>query len=287
MTVPAHDSRSFRVAVTIDAARLPVWTLNGGSQGGNGPLLQDLEFDGYIGIADDFDNIHIAWHVLPHKAAAVVPAPGPVSLVNGTGSLELANSGAVGGRVDVFSLTGTSKKIPRAELPEPGDNFAVVDLKAVGVRGVIAGGQPAVQFGITTNGARSHPNYPAEFDVFIDSDRDGTEDYAIFNLENGGFGVSGQNVVAVVNLRTNAAHRAVLRGCRRRFRESHRDGAPLGSRAHAGVAVRFLRGRFRQLLHGHRHRCHRGDDVYARAAALRCVGSARRRRARWRHEHVD
>ena len=76
VTVPAHDTRSFRVAVTIDAAKLPVWTLNGGSQGGNGSLLQDVEFDGYIGIADDFDNIHMAWHVLPHKAAAVVPAVG-------------------------------------------------------------------------------------------------------------------------------------------------------------------------------------------------------------------
>ena len=205
VTVPAHDSRSFRVTVTIDAARLPAWTLNGGTQGGSGSLLQDVEFDGYIGIADDFDNVHVAWHVLPHKAAAVVPTPGPVSLVNGTGSLELTNSGVVGGRVDVFSLTGTSRKIPRDELPEPGDNFAVIDLKAVGVRGVIAGGQPAVQFGITTNGARSHPNYPAEFDVFIDTDRDGTDDYAVFNLENGGFAVTGQNVVAVANLRTNAA----------------------------------------------------------------------------------
>ena len=44
---------------------------------------------------------------------------------------------------------------------------------------------------------RSHPNYPAEFDVFIDADRDGRDDYAVFNLENGGFGVTGQNVVAV------------------------------------------------------------------------------------------
>jgi subtilisin family serine protease len=204
VTVPPHGSRSFRVAVTVDPTRLPVWNLNGGSQGGNGSLLQGVEFDGYIGIADDFDDIHVAWHVLPHKAAAVVPDRGKVTLVDGTGSLELANNGAVDGRVDVFSLTGISKRIPPTDLPEPGDNFAVVDLKAVGVRAVSAGGQPAVQFGITTNGARSHPNYPAEFDVFIDADRNGTFDFVVFNLENGGFGVTGQNVVAVVNLATNA-----------------------------------------------------------------------------------
>ena len=203
VTVPAHETRSFRVAVTIDAVKLPVWNLNGGSQGGNGSLLQGVEFDGYIRIADDFDTINLAWHVLPHKAAAVVSDRDRVDLVNGTGTLTLVNTGAVDGRVDVFSLTGTSNKVPRADLPEPGDNFAVVDLRAVGVRGVIAGGMPAVQFGITTNGARSHPNYPAEFDILIDVNRDGRDDYAVFNLENGGFGVTGQNIVAVANLTTN------------------------------------------------------------------------------------
>jgi hypothetical protein len=50
---------------------------------------------------------------------------------------------------------------------------------------------------------RAHPNYPAEFDVYIDSNNDGTFDYVVFNLENGGFGVTGQNVVEVFNLGTN------------------------------------------------------------------------------------
>src|SRR5262249_12510789 len=100
-------------------------------------------------------------------------------------------------------LTGTSPKISASVLPKPGDNFAVVDLKAVGVRNVTASGQPAIQFAINTWGERSHPNYPAEFDVYIDVDRDGTDDYVLFNLENGGFGASGQNVVEVYNLRNN------------------------------------------------------------------------------------
>src|SRR5262249_48362982 len=42
----------------------------------------------------------------------------------------------------------------------------------------------------------SHPNYPAEFDILIDSNRDGKPDYVIFNTENGGFAATGQNVVA-------------------------------------------------------------------------------------------
>jgi hypothetical protein len=205
VTVPARDSKSFRVAISIDATKLPVWTLNGGNQGGNGSLLQSVEFDGYIGIADDFDNIHLAWHTLPHKAANVVPSLDKVKLVNGMGNLVLTNTGAVAGRVEVFSLTGTSKKVPKGQLPEAGDNFAVVDLKAVGVRVANLTSNPVIQFGIATNGARSHPNYPAEFDVFVDTNHDGTFDYAVFNLENGGFAATGQNVVGVANLKMNTA----------------------------------------------------------------------------------
>lgn len=205
VTVPARDAKSFRVGISIDATRLPVWTLNGGTQGGNGALLQGVEFDGYISIADDFDNIHLAWHTLPHKAAYVVPNFDKVKLVNGSGDLVLANTGAVSGRVEVFSLTGTSTKVPKAQLPQPGDNFAVVDLKAVGVRVANLTSAPVIQFGIATNGARSHPNYPAEFDIFVDTDRDGAPDYVVFNLESGGFAATGQNVVAVLNVKTNTA----------------------------------------------------------------------------------
>jgi hypothetical protein len=90
-------------------------------------------------------------------------------------------------------MTGTSKRIAKRNLPQPGDNFAIIDLKAVGVRQ--AGS--AIQFGITTWGERAHPNYPAEFDVYIDTNRDGTFDYIVYNGELSGFAVTGQNVVFV------------------------------------------------------------------------------------------
>jgi subtilisin family serine protease len=202
--VPAHKRGSFSVLLRINPIKLPVWTLNGGILGGTGSLLQNVEFDGYISIADRDDNVHVAWHVLPHRAASVTPARDKVKLVHETGNLVLTNDGAVAGRVEVFSLTGTSRRIRKKELPQPGDNFAIVDLEAVGVRPATAGGTPAIQFGITTRGERSHPNYPAEFDVYIDANRDSEFDYVIFNSENGGFAASGQNVVSVLNLHTNA-----------------------------------------------------------------------------------
>jgi len=204
IVVPANDSKKFKVQITVDPSLLPVWTLNGGSRGGDGFRLQGVEFDGYIGIADATDSINVAWHILPHRAAAVSPAATSVTLVGGTGTLNLSNAtGAVAGRVDTFSLLGTSGKIPPPFLPDPGDNFAVVDLRAVGARLVgIGGGAFGVQFAVNTFGARSHPNYPAEFDVYIDNNLDGVFDYVVFNRENGTFASTGQNVTSVFNLAT-------------------------------------------------------------------------------------
>jgi len=194
ITVPANGSATFRVRLKVDVTKLPIWDLNGGSRGGDGFRLQGVEFDGYITMADATDNVHLAWQILPHRAAEVTPASTNVTLSGGTGSLLLSNvGGAVAGRGDVFSLLGTSGRIPPPLLPEPGDNFAVVDLKSVSVRQVGSN----IQFAINTFGVRAHPNYPAEFDIFIDANRDGTDDFVIFNVENGGFAATGQNVVAV------------------------------------------------------------------------------------------
>jgi subtilisin family serine protease len=207
ISVPGNSSATFSVKVKVTASKLPVWTLNGGTRGGDGFRLQGVEFDGYIGIADATDNVKVPWQILPHRAAAVTPAATSVTLSGGAGTLGLSNAtGAVNGRVDVFSLLGTSGKIPPPFLPGPGDELAVVDLRATGARLVgIGGGAFGVQFAVNTFGARAHPNYPAEFDVYIDNNRDGRFDFVIFNLENGGFGATGQNVTAVFNLVTGAA----------------------------------------------------------------------------------
>src|SRR3989442_2072019 len=207
LVVPGNGSATFKVKLTVDASKLPVWTLNGGSRGGDGFRLQGVEFDGYINIADSTDNVHLAWQFLPHRSAVVLPASHDVTLVGGTGSLALSNAtGAIAGRVDSFSLLGTSGKIPNPFLPDPGDNFAVVDLRSVGARPVgIGGGNFGVQFAVNTFGARAHPNYPAEFDIYIDNNRDGDADFVVFNAENGAFGSSGQNLTAVFNLTTGTA----------------------------------------------------------------------------------
>ena len=205
ITVPGFGTATFRVQLRTNPSSLPIWTLNGGARGGDGFRLQGVEFDGFITLSDGTDNVHLPWHVLPHRAAEVTPSSTNVTLVDGSSQIALNHTrGTVPGRVDVFSLLGRSSRIPPTQLPGPGDNFAVIDLKYVGARLVNSPAGPAIQFAVNTFGARAHPNYSAEFDIYVDANRDGQPDFVVFNLENGGFGVSGQNVVAVVNLATNA-----------------------------------------------------------------------------------
>ncbi len=204
ITVPGKSLRTFTVTLKVDAKKLPDYTLDGGRNGGNGMLLDDPEFDGYVFLSDKYDSIHVPWQILPQKSANVVVLPTKLTLGGKERSVKLVNVlGATDGVAEIFSWTGSSTRIPAEELPGPGDNFAIVDLRSVGVRPVDFGdGDYGMQFALTTFGQRAFPGYPAEFDIYIDVNRDGTDDFVVYNAENGGFGVTGQNLVYVVNLAT-------------------------------------------------------------------------------------
>ncbi len=203
ITVPGRSWRLFVVYLGVDADKLPNWTLNGGELGGDGFRLQDVEFDGYLTLSDSRGSIHLPWQILPRKSAQVV-ASATSSHTKKNDSIKLTNTGVAQGSVDFYALLGESKRIPKSELPGVGDNFAVVDLRAVGARIVNVAGDQSLQVAITTYGERAHPAYPAEFDVYIDVNG-GAPDYVAFTLESGGFAVSGQVLVYVANLATGVA----------------------------------------------------------------------------------
>ncbi|MBE0696525.1 MAG: S8 family serine peptidase, partial [Anaerolineaceae bacterium] len=89
--VPANSMKNFIVSLKVDASKLPVWGLNGGPNGGDGYLLQTVEFDGYLTIADAKDNVHLAWQILPHRSATVSTTKNSVKLVKGAATTTLVN----------------------------------------------------------------------------------------------------------------------------------------------------------------------------------------------------
>jgi minor extracellular serine protease Vpr len=193
--VPAHGRQEIPISILIDGRKLPDWTLDGGPNGGNGSLLNGPEYDGYLSLTSGQENLSVPWHVLPRKSALIAAT----ERVKAGQELQIINAGVATSEFDVFSLTGVSPRVDRSELPEPGDSFAIIDLRAVGVRLAEPG---ILQFAVNTFGRRAHPNYPAEFDVVIDTNRDGDPDFIVFNAELGGFGVSGANAVFVFEIAT-------------------------------------------------------------------------------------
>jgi minor extracellular serine protease Vpr len=206
VNVAPNSSATVQISLLINATRLPTWTLNGGSSGGNGLALNGPEYDGYVTLVAESETLSVPWHVLPRKAARLNAAN---ATARGANQLTFVNTGAETGQYDVFSLVGSSPQLPASDLPAPGDNYAVVDLRSVGVRYLaaaqcgVSGG--CLQFAINTYERRAHPLYPGGLEVDIDTNGDGVVDYFVDQIENGGFGVTGQSVVRIVNLKTNAA----------------------------------------------------------------------------------
>ncbi len=200
--VPARSQRSFRITLTIDGAKLRAWTLNSGSQGGNGDLLTVFEYDGYLLLTDAgnaANNLSLPWHVLP-RISNDVRGPNSVRLDHtGTGSINLRNQGVAPATVEVFSLIGTGPDIAAGGR---GEQNPPIPLRAVGVRtfdgtGLCPANTPIFQFALNTHSRQTHANYPAEFDIIFDTNRDGVDDYAGFTSERGAFASSGQNAFFV------------------------------------------------------------------------------------------
>lgn len=184
VSVPANSSTAFTLQMNINPAGLPVWEatgVNGGSNGANGALLADVEFDGYLTLSDGSETVRLPWHVMPRRSHQG-SASASVTMAGGTGTMTVSNlGGATTANADVFSLTGVSPQLPYASLPGPGDSFQVIDLRAVGVRGVNTGtgANSGAQFAISRFDPVSAPNMNLTVRVLIDTNGDGTDDWQI------------------------------------------------------------------------------------------------------------
>ncbi|HEY3163371.1 MAG TPA: S8 family serine peptidase [Candidatus Limnocylindrales bacterium] len=212
VTIAAHSEAAFDVTATISGAALRAWTLNSGSTGASGSVLQTLEYDGYLWLndtsttADDAGPLHLPWQTLPRKAGNVDAA---ASTVASGASTTLTNSGVGVAQVGSFSLIATSPDDPATGL---GDNIADVDLHYVGFRSVVGAvlgcdSPLALQFAVNTWDRQVHSVAPATFEFDLDTTGDGNADFAVINLDLSGlFTVGdGRNVTYAIDLATGDA----------------------------------------------------------------------------------
>ena len=195
VVVPPRGSITVPVLLMVDARKLPDWGIDGSDTGAAGEQLAGNEYDGYITLRDQGRTLAVPWHILPRKSSAVL-AQGGRSI---GAPIHLFNAGVAAATAEVFALTGTSPRAPSAELPGPGSNLTFTDLRAVGARLVAPG---LVQFGVSTFGRRSNTLYPSGYLVDIDTNRDGTPEFAVRNQEFFGFAASGLAVVSVFDYAT-------------------------------------------------------------------------------------
>jgi subtilisin family serine protease len=200
----------FDVTLDIDGTALPGNFMNSGSFGANPAGLTINEYDGYLTLDDGEHTMSLPWHILPRKAARVVPdqstiVPGSFPQVIG-----LDNTGVGPAQNDAYALLATSPN--QAEGPK-GGQAPTPDLRAVGVNTfrVPAGfcsAEPSFiwAFAINTWERQEHL-LPVIHSVELDTDQDGIADYAVLNSDlTGPFGFGdGRQVTWAVDLATGGA----------------------------------------------------------------------------------
>jgi minor extracellular serine protease Vpr len=204
VSLPPRGRVNVPVLLTVDASKLPEWVQDGNDLGTAGGTFSRNEFDGYVTLQDGSKTLSVPWHIMPRKSAAVFSSGGGSTRV----PVVLFNAGVQDAATEVFALTGTSPRVPRAEQPGPGDNLSLIDLRAVGVRLSEPG---VVQFGISTFGRRTNALAPAQFEIDIDTNRDGTPEFTVLNSQFVFLGVpTGLGAVFIINRVTGAVSAVTL-----------------------------------------------------------------------------
>jgi subtilisin family serine protease len=176
----------FDVSITIDGSLLRGNAMNSGSEGANPDALTLNEYDGYITLdAGDDRPITIPWQVLPRKAAEV--SASSASFPNGGATIELANRGAGVAQNDAYALVAVDEDLPPGG---PGEQSPTPDIRGVGVNTFLVGpgfcsADPSFvwAFAFDSWERHAHANFPATMWLDLDTDQDGTPDYAVFNAD--------------------------------------------------------------------------------------------------------
>lgn len=200
----------FEVTLTIDGSKLRGNFMNSGSAGADPATLTTNEYDGYLVLDDGQHPIQLPWHVLPRKAAQVVPSTTALTPGSFPQVIGLDNRGVGTAQNDAYALLATSDRLP---VGGRGEQSPTPDIRAVGINTfpVPAGFCSANEsflwaFAVNTWQRQQHL-LPVSHQIYLDTNRDGIDDYVVLNRDASGLGTisDGRQLAWVLNLETGAA----------------------------------------------------------------------------------
>jgi subtilisin family serine protease len=201
---------TFTVTMTIDGSKLRGNFMNSGSAGADPATLTTNEYDGYLVLDDGTQKIQMPWHVLPRKAAEVVPSTTTVEPGSFPQAIGLDNTGAGTAQNDAYALVATSDDQPEGAW---GEQSPTPDIRAVGVNtypvpaGFCSAGASFVWAFAVNTWERQQHLLPVSHQIYLDTDQNGVDDYVILNRDFSGLSTitDGRQLSWVVNLSTGSA----------------------------------------------------------------------------------
>lgn len=184
--VKAGKDATFVVKMTLKGELLPGNFMNSGSNGADPSGLDTNEYDGYVVLDDGNHPIHMAWHVLPRKAARVKPDSMTFAAGGFPSVVGLDNEGVGTAQNDAYALLAVSPNIPEGGA---GGQSPTPDIRAVGINTfpVPAGfcsGQASFLWAFAINTwERQEHLVPVSHQISLDTDQDGIDDYVILNRD--------------------------------------------------------------------------------------------------------
>jgi hypothetical protein len=201
--VEAGQDTVFEVTLAVEGAKLRGNLMSSGAEGNNADFLSINEYDGYLILDDNQHPIHLAWHVLPRKAAGVSAQRTNLDFKDGfSDTIELTNSGVGTAQINTYSLIALSPDLPEGgrgqESPTP-------DIRAIGVQTIpveagFCSESPSYLLALAINSweRQTHANSPGRYWFDLDTNRDGTLDFGVFNGDLSLLGeIDGRNVTVV------------------------------------------------------------------------------------------
>ena len=202
---------TFTVTMTIDGSKLRGNFMSSGSAGADPATLTTNEYDGYLVLDDGTQKIQMPWHVLPRKAAEIVPSTATLQPGAFPQTIGLTNEGAGVAQNDAYALIATSDDQPEGAW---GEQSPTPDIRAVGVNtfpvpaGFCSANASFIWAFAVNTWERQQHLLPVSHQVYLDTDQDGVDDYVVLNRDASGLGTitDGRQLAWVLNLATGAAN---------------------------------------------------------------------------------